>query len=69
VRLAVFDLLGREIRVLASGDMEPGSHTVTWDGRTSGGREAGTGAYFYRIEADGPGGTRLRAQHRMLLIK
>jgi len=46
VRLAVFDLLGREVAVLVSQQKEPGSHTVEFDG---GGLASGT--YLYRMVA------------------
>ncbi len=45
VRLAVYDVLGREVAVLVNGKKDPGSYSVTWDasGRSS-------GVYFCRIE-------------------
>ncbi len=48
VRLAVFDVLGREVASLLSGSMQAGRHNVTFDG--SG---LASGLYFARLEADG----------------
>jgi len=31
VQLAVYDLIGRRVAVLADGPMEPGDYQVTWD--------------------------------------
>ena len=49
VRLAVFDLLGREIRVLHAGRREPGDHRARWDGTTGAGARAPAGVYFVRL--------------------
>jgi hypothetical protein len=32
VRLDVFDLIGRRVAVLLDGDVEPGTHTLRWNG-------------------------------------
>ena len=41
VRLAVYNLMGQSIRVLADGWVDAGVHRVRWDGRTDMGVEAG----------------------------
>ena len=46
VRLAVYDLLGREVAVLLRGRQDPGSHTVTFNARG-----LASGVYFYRLTA------------------
>jgi hypothetical protein len=46
VRLRLYDILGREVAVLAQGDYPAGYHSVRWDGGST-----PTGVYFYRIEA------------------
>jgi len=52
VSLAVFDLSGRRVRDLISGEsFEAGTHKVTWDGLDKAGHPQGSGIYFYRIEA------------------
>jgi hypothetical protein len=58
-RLAVFDVLGREIAVLVNGTMPAGAHSVTFD---ASGLSSGT--YIYRLEAGGQVLTR-----RMTLVK
>jgi hypothetical protein len=62
--LRVFDLLGREIIVLAEGHHEPGEHAVIWDGRNKSGEAVGGGVYLYRLTAGGQVMTRT-----MLLLK
>jgi len=48
VRLAVYDLLGREVAQLADGPHEAGPHTATLSGST-----LASGVYFVRMTADG----------------
>jgi hypothetical protein len=52
VRLAVFDMLGREIRVLLNNEVrEAGSYEVEWDGMNTAGRVMPSGTYFIRLES------------------
>lgn len=51
VSLAVYNVLGQEIRQLVSGVLPAGNHVVIWDGRDAGGVSASSGIYFYRLEA------------------
>jgi len=46
VRLTVFDLLGREVATLASGEHLPGRYTVAFDGSN-----LASGVYYYMIRA------------------
>lgn len=53
-RLQVLDLLGRRVTTLASGRAVPGTHTLTWNGRTSEhARRLPAGIYFVHLEAEG----------------
>ncbi len=49
VRLAVYDVGGREVRTLVSGDVRPGDYVTTWDGRDNAGRAVAGGTYLYRL--------------------
>ncbi len=50
VDAAVYDVMGREVRVLAGGlRLEAGTQRLVWDGRDAAGREAGAGVYFVRV--------------------
>lgn len=69
VDLRIFDVVGREIGILASGDHLEGYHTSRWNGTTPGGYPAGSGVYFYRILAVGASGKVFSAQHKMMLVK
>ena len=54
VSLNVYSILGQQIRSLVSRSMEPGYHTVTWDGKDETGQEVSSGIYFYRLTAGSP---------------
>jgi hypothetical protein len=49
VKLSVFDMLGREIRVLYAGFLDAGQHQVTWDGCDASGRALPSGVYVNRL--------------------
>ena len=64
VRLAVFDVTGRLVKVLHQGPLAAGPHTRVWQGEDSAGRRAASGVYYLRMETDG------EAHHRkMMLLK
>lgn len=49
--LAVYDVRGKLVRVLARGPMEAGAHSAVWDGRNERGDPVASGVYFYRLRA------------------
>jgi len=57
--LIVFDVLGREVANLISGELSPGTYSIPWD--ASG---VASGMYFYRLQAGDFVETR-----RLLLLK
>ena len=64
IRLAVFNLVGQQVAVLAEGTHPAGSYTLRWDGVNDGGRALAAGLYFYRLQA--PWGVQTR---KLLLLK
>jgi hypothetical protein len=52
VRIAVYDVGGRLVRVLAHQSFEPGRHVVTWNPEGRGARTR-PGLFFYVMEAEG----------------
>ena len=48
-RLQVYDLHGRLIQTLLDETVQPGVHSVTWQGRNDRGEQAASGQYFYRL--------------------
>jgi hypothetical protein len=51
VQLEIFDLQGRRIDLLRSGEMPAGNHVVEWDRRASDGTLTPPGVYLYRLRA------------------
>jgi photosystem II stability/assembly factor-like uncharacterized protein len=49
VLLTIYDLLGREVRVLVNEEKKQGNYTVTWDGKNTYGREVSSGVYYYQL--------------------
>ncbi|HEY3296268.1 MAG TPA: S8 family serine peptidase [bacterium] len=59
VTLTIFDMLGRQVAVLANGPMPAGSHNVSFDGS-----DLASGTYLAHLQADG-----FSATQKMLLLK
>jgi hypothetical protein len=51
VEVAVFDVSGRVVAVLADGRLEAGEHARVWDGRNLEGRPVSPGVYLVRMNA------------------
>ena len=64
VRLAIYNLLGQEVRVLVDARTEAGHYTITWDGKDQLGRQVASGIYLYRLQA-----ADFSAARRMMLLK
>ena len=52
VKVAVYDLTGRQIACLTDRTYGPGSHSVVWDGRDSAGGEVSSGMYLIRLQTE-----------------
>jgi hypothetical protein len=50
VSVDVYDIAGRRVKNLASGNRGAGDHRVVWDGRNESGRSVASGVYVARIE-------------------
>jgi len=51
VSIKVYDILGREVRQLISGEYEAGTHQVVWDGKNGKGMVCSTGVYYTVVRA------------------
>ncbi len=64
VKVSVFDVSGRLVKVAADGEYEAGLNQVMWDGTNSAGAAVASGVYVYRLEV----GNEL-LESRMVLLK
>jgi len=64
VRLAVYDLLGKRIRLLLDESKQAGRHQAAWDGTNEKGEAVASGNYLYRLDADG-----VALSRRMTLVR
>ncbi len=64
VRISIFDIRGRLIRILLEGHQNAGVHTAVWDGRDEGDEPVPSGLYIVVMEAGS-----FRAQKKMILVR
>ena len=51
VRIDVYNSMGQRVRTLVKGQHNPGTYTVTWNGKDDNGRQASAGMYLYKMKA------------------
>jgi len=64
VTLAVYNILGQQVAIVAEGLFSAGPHEVVWDGTDDSGVPVSSGVYLYRIQTGQFSETR-----KMLLMK
>ena len=52
VKIVIYNMLGQNVRTLVSGNKNPGTYLIKWNGEDDSGFSVQTGIYFYRMEAD-----------------
>jgi len=62
--LIIYDITGRKVRELVSGDLSSGKHSVLWDGKDSAGETVSSGIYLSTLRFGSATATR-----RMLFLK
>jgi len=51
VRISIYDVNGRNVRLVVDKEMSPGRKSTVWDGRRDNSGMRAGGVYFYHIEA------------------
>jgi serine protease AprX len=72
ITLKVYDVLGREVRVILEGAYSPTSTTpfqAIWDGTDNAGRRMSSGVYFYRLQAKGVSGNSFTQVRKMMMVR
>ena len=64
VRLSVYDILGREVAVLVSETMNPGTYSVQWNASA-----LSSGVYFSRLTAGSQTAPAFTATKKLILLK
>tara|TARA_B100000131_G_scaffold89560_1_gene86317 strand:- start:924 stop:2501 length:1578 start_codon:yes stop_codon:yes gene_type:complete len=64
VNITIYDMMGREIKVLQSGIQTPGHSKVQWNATNNKGQPVSAGVYLYQINIDGKMDTK-----KMVLLK
>ena len=64
VNIVIYNIRRQRVRTLANQVVEPGLHSVEWDGRNDKDEKLGSGIYLYRLEAGD-----FREIRRMILLK
>jgi hypothetical protein len=62
--VAVYNVLGQEVKLLIDGYLPAGKHSVVWDGRDDNNQQVSSGVYFYRLVSQGSALTR-----KMIMLK
>jgi len=64
VKLAIYDLSGKEVNVLVQNTFAPGKYKVVWNGKDQYGQPVSAGMYIYQIEAGN-----FRNTKKLILLK
>ncbi len=64
VSLKIYDVLGKNIKTLVDGFLQPGYHKFEWDGTNMNGNPVSSGIYFYQMQAG-----RTTIMHKMILLR
>jgi len=51
VKIAIYNALGQQVRVLVDASHAPGEYAVNWDATDNGGQRLGAGIYFYVMQS------------------
>ncbi|MBA4311791.1 MAG: hypothetical protein C0417_04080 [Chlorobiaceae bacterium] len=65
VTLKVYDVLGKEVATISSGEFNSGIHTVEWSGKDNSGTEVSSGIYFYHLQA----GNKFSQTNKMVFLR
>lgn len=52
ISLKIYDLQGKEVKIIANRNMQSGSYSFLWDGKSNYGEPLPSGMYIYRLKSD-----------------
>jgi hypothetical protein len=65
VSLCIYNLVGQKVKTLVDAQQSAGYKSVSWDGRTSDGKNVPQGIYFYKFQA----GDDFRKTYKMIVVR
>jgi hypothetical protein len=68
VTLAIYNILGREVRTLVNGAEDAGYKSVVWDGKNSSGKIASAGIYIYVLRAGSQENKKMHYKSRKMVL-
>jgi len=69
VKLAVYNMQGQLVRELVDENLDPGRHSVRWDGRDEYAQYVSSGIYIYRMDFRTVSGEKRVNTKKMIFIK
>jgi len=63
-KIYVFDILGKKVRSLFNGNIQPGQYNISWDGKNEQGSQVPSGLYIYAFSSN-----KYSQAKRMILMK
>jgi len=64
ISITIYDVQGKQVRVLSNDHRQIGTHTIKWDGLNENGSQVPSGVYFIRISAGNE-----TLNHRIIMMK
>jgi len=52
VTLTIYNVLGREVKILVDENLSAGPYDITWNGTSVSGQSVASGVYYYRLQTD-----------------
>lgn len=53
IQIVIYNILGKEVKILLDKELPGGEHTIEWDGKDSNGNFLNSGVYFIKMKANG----------------
>jgi hypothetical protein len=64
ITITIYDIVGKKVKTLFKGNLDPGIHTITWNGSDASGKQVSCGTYFYYLKSN-----KFHQIKKMLFIK
>jgi hypothetical protein len=69
ISIVIYDVTGRQIKSLASGNYGQGVHSINWNAQDDNGNKVASGIYYYRLDAKVTDGKAFTQINKMIVTK